>query len=80
MIRLLLILFSLSSPGFALVPALTPRAEPQSEATTDLQRRNKILLVHAICGFLALQVIAPLGQYSLNSFHYTPTDTPYSGI
>lgn len=28
----------------------------------DLERRNYILAVHAVCGFLAFQVFAPIGE------------------
>ncbi|GAA5944598.1 cytochrome b561 domain-containing protein [Sporobolomyces koalae] len=45
------------------VPSLSSRdpTEAHDNEVGDLQRRNTILVVHAVCGFLALQVAAPIG-------------------
>lgn len=64
--RLLLVLLFYTSSALALNPPLTNRADPEIESTTGLKRRNKILLIHAVCGFLALQVVAPLGKFNLS--------------
>lgn len=42
--------------------SLLPRDPNLSQEDQDRERRNMILIVHAVCGFLAFQIFAPLGK------------------
>lgn len=54
------------------LPALQPR-DPASvmrqQEENERERRNAILIVHAVCGFLAFQIFAPLGELSIRPLH-----------